>query len=188
MLTFRPSNAVTAEQYERQGNTFEPEIHIGESLNDTIACEWTQHILDKYADEVVAYHIAWMPGDSGISIELQFAATPAGEATLDECLTEYQSGFGKGGYVVKKKQAISKSETHKKVRLLRNRIYRLPSGQYFWYFGRWDRHGNVAGKVESLDRPREKRVVHLEDKIIRRVELENATLIPKDKEPWSMRD
>lgn len=186
MLTFRPKNAVTAEQYESQGNTFDSDIHIIECPDDAISSEWTQHILDKYADEVVAYYIAPMLGDLGFSIELQFARTPAGRTTARECRKEYLGGFRKGGYVPTRKQAISKSEAHKKVRLLMNRMYRLPSGQYFWYYGKWDGHGNLIGKVESIDRPRQNDGIPLENKIVRRTELEQATLIPKGDEPWSM--
>jgi hypothetical protein len=101
-------------------------------------------------------------------------------------LREYQAGFGKGGYVPKKKQALNvKSGPGPRKRLFKNRMYRLPSGQFFWYYALWDGHGNLVGKVEVLDRPR-RGGVPLGNKIIHRSALEEAELIPRGQEPWAL--
>jgi len=174
MLTFRSANAVTAGEFEGQGNCFSPDIHIIESPDDTAASEWTQTILDKYCDQVIAYHIAPIMGDFTYSIELQFASTPAGRAAARECLKEYRSGFRKGGLVPRrKKQKNAKPTTGRRRRLLKNRMYRLRNGTLFWYYSLWDNHGNLIGKVESHDLPSGDGIP-LENKIVSRSELENA--------------
>jgi len=177
---------VTAQEFETQGNYFSPDIHIIETPDDAAASEWTQYILDKYVDAVVAYHIAPMLGGFTFSIELQFAATADGRATARDCLKEYRSGFRKGGVVPRKKK-LSKdvAATERKTRLFMHRMYRLPDGQFFWYFARWDRHGNLIGKVESIDQPHQGGIP-LENRIIHRSDLEKAKLIPKGEEPWTL--
>ena len=58
MISFKPpAQTVSAEEFERRGNLFESDIHIIETPGDTVSSERTQHILDKYADKVVAYYI-----------------------------------------------------------------------------------------------------------------------------------
>ena len=187
MLTFRPpTSAVTAEVFVRQGNDFNPDIHIVATPGDTVAAEWTQRIINKYADMVRVYEIGSMFGTNTFVIELQFAATPEGRAVAQECLREYRRGFGKGGYVPLKKKALNaRAKGEKKNRLLKNRMYRLPDGQFYWYFGLWDGHGNLVGKVAAADPPSADGIL-LENKIIHRSQLEEAVLIPKGEEPWGL--
>ena len=150
-----PPQALTAEEFEHRGNRFESDIHIIETPDDTVSSEWTQHILNKYGSEVSAYHVGTTFSPDSFVIQLQFPSTPEGRATAQECLAEYRRGFEKGGYVPKKKQALNaRKEPGPRKRLYKRRMYRLPDGQSFWYYGLWDRHGNVIGKVEALDRPR----------------------------------
>ncbi len=186
MLTFRSARAMAAKQFESQGNCFSPDIHIIASPDDTTAVEWTQQVLNKYADKVIAYHITPAVLGLAFSIELQFDSTPEGRATARECRREYTRWFGKGGVVARrKKQANAEPRSGRKPRLFVNRMYRLADGQLLWYFGRWDRYGNLVGKVESSDRPRQGHVP-LENKIVNRSELEKAELIPRGEEPWTL--
>ena len=142
-------------------------------------------MLDKYAEKVIAYHIEPVLTEGTFSIELQFAATPQGRAAARECLKECRRGHGKGGYVPQKKRQLNvTAKCSRRPRLQKNRMYRLRSGQLFWYFGLWDGHGNLVGKVVSDDQPFDDGVP-LENKIIHRSELEQAELIPKGKEPWT---
>lgn len=187
MITFiPPATAVTAEDFGRNGNSFAPDLHIIVMPEDVAAAEWTQHILDKYADKAIAYSVGPVFGNDTFVIELQFADTPAGRATAKECVKEYKSGFRKGGDVARrKKEANARKDAGRRPRLLKHRMYLLPDGQYFWYFARCDHHGNVAGKVESVDRPRDSDgSVWLENRIVHRSVLEQSQLIPKGQEPW----
>ena len=57
MLRFkRPANALDADEFQRQGNRFQSDIDIIETPEDTASAEWTQQVLDKYADKVAAYN------------------------------------------------------------------------------------------------------------------------------------
>src|SRR5690606_34969106 len=75
-----------------------------------------------------------------------------------------------------------KAKTTKKTskRLYLYRMYRLPDGEYFFYFGKWDSHGKLIGKVYDGS------VDHLLNKIVHRSLLEESELIPKGEEPWVM--
>ena len=185
MITFQPTaSAITADAFQRQGNSFDPDIHIIATTEDAATAEWTQYILDKYADEVTVYSVMPAFGTDTFVIELQFADTPAGRATARECLREYKSGFRRGGAVVRKKKEVNtKTGPEKRKRLLKDRMYLLPNGQYFWYYAHWDYHGNVIGKVAPIDRPGNGGVP-LESKIIHRSDLEKAEIVPKGQEPW----
>jgi hypothetical protein len=187
MITFKPPvGALTAEEFEGRGNHFESDIHIIETLADSASAEWTQHILDKYADDVIAYYIAPAVGNGTFVIQLQFAATPEGRTVATECRREYLSGFRKGGQVPRKKRELNaKTKPGRRKRLFKDRLYRLPDGTFFWYYALWDCHGNVVGKVEVMDQPRQDSVP-LTNKILHRSELEAAELIPKGEEPWTL--
>lgn len=185
MLSFRSASAVTAEVFESQGNGFEPDIHIVVSTADEADSEWTQTILDKYAGAVIAYYVQPVFDQNTFSIELQFASTSEGRETARRCLSEYKSGFRRGGFVPKKKQQANINVlTGRRRRLLTNRMYRLENGLYFWYFAKWDRHGNLCGKVDACCPRGEDGHISLENKVVHRSELERAVLIPRGEEPW----
>jgi len=74
-----------------------------------------------------------------------------------------------------------------KKKLICNRMYVLEDGKEFWYFGKWDNYGNLVGKVVADDAYlfNSSDKLALENLIIHRTKLENATLVPIGKERWS---
>lgn len=170
-ISLRTHDALPAPEFERRGGRWEPHIHWIVPTHDEIESTFVQALLDKYASKVEAYSILpCLDGDT-FCVELQFHDESVG----DRCRTEYMRGFGKSGCVPKQKQARSQKA---KKRLSSHRMYRLPDGELFFYFAKWDRHGNLVGKVHD------DREGHLRNKIIHRSVLEEAELIPKGEEPW----
>ena len=80
---------------------------------------------------------------------------------------------GKGGAVATMKKSAVK-------RLLRNRMYILLDGTEFFYYARWDGHGNLIGKAltDVGFSPDEEGGIPLENKIIHRSIVEEGHLVP----------
>lgn len=170
-ITFQIDTAITAEEFERRGGEWQPHTHWIVPTHDEIVAEFVQSLLDKYAADVQAYAVSRILDGDTYCVELQFHDDAIGE----HCDREYKRGFSKGGVVPKQKQARSKKT---KKRLYSHRMYRLPDGELFFYFAKWDGHGNLVGKVydEIED--------NLRNKIVHRSVLEESVLIPKGEEPW----
>ena len=119
-----------------------------------------------------------------VRLQEQVAETPSEGSTAQECLNEYKGGLCKDGFVARKKEEVnSNAETNERRRLLKNRMYLLRNGQYFWYIAPWDDHGNRSGMVASNIQPVDGGV-RLEHKIIHHSELEKAEVISEVQEPW----
>lgn len=172
-ITLQIDTAITAQEFERRGGKWQPHIHWIVPTHDEIEANFVQALLDKYAADVESYSILPYLDDDTYCIELQFHD----ESVAERCRTEYIRGFGKGGCVPKQKQKQAPSKKAKK-RLYTNRMYRLPDGEYFFYYEKWDHHGNLVGKVyDEIEG-------HLRNKILHRSVLEESVLIPKGEEPW----
>jgi len=78
--------------------------------------------------------------------------------------------------VTKKKAASVKSRK----RLYRNRMYILPDGTEFYYFARWDNHGNLVGKSLTEDgfSLNEEGYLPVVSKIVHRSIVEEGDLVP----------
>lgn len=170
-ISLRTNHALTASEFERRGGDWNPQIHWIVPTNDEAVSTLVQSLLDKHATSIEAYSILLCFDNDTCSIELQFHDESVGE----RCQQQYIRGFRKGGCIPKQKQAQAKGA---KKRVYSNRMYRLPDGECFFYFAKWDRHGNLVGKVlDDIEG-------HLRNKIVHRSILENSVLIPKGDEPW----
>lgn len=170
-ITFHIHDALSAPEFERRGGKWSPQIHLTVPTHDEIEAQFVQGLLDKYSEHVEAYFIAPVFDGQTYSVELQFRD----DDVADRCAKEYRSGFGKGGAVPRAKQAKPKKATK---RLLKNRMYRLPDGELFWFYAKWDGHGNLMGKIcDPLEDC-------LHNKVVHRSVLESAEMIPKGEEPW----
>lgn len=98
-----------------------------------------------------------------------------------QCNQEYVRGWRKGGAVAtKKKAAHLKSQK----RLFRNRMYILPDGTEFFYYARWDGHGNLIGMAltDVGFSPNEEGGIPLENKVVHRSIVERGALVPTGNE------
>lgn len=171
-ISFKSGNATDADSFVRRGGEWSPDIHWIVPTLDHIEADFVQQLLDKCASEVEVYAILPFLDSDTFSVELQFR----NKSVADQCRAEYQKGFAKGGCVPKAKKA--KPSTSRR-RIFKNRMYRLGDGEFFWYFEKWDHHGNVIGKIyDPLD-------ARLQNKIVHRSLLEDAELVPSGEEPWT---
>lgn len=170
-VSFQFHDALSAPDFERQGGKWDPHVHWILPTNDEIEADFVQRLLNKYCEHVEAYFIHPVFDNDTFSVELQFCDQEIGK----RCHREYMRGFGKGGAVPKAKQARPNKA---KKRLYKNRMYRLPDGEMFWYYALWDHHGSLMGKIYDGINDR------LQNKIVHRSVLESAELIPKGEEPW----
>lgn len=159
---------------------WKPDCHWIVQPGEPIEAEFVQGLLDKYASEVRAYAIS-MIGGGVYCVALQFADPAVGE----RCNLEYRRGWRKGGGVAAKKKAAN---GHTKKRLPQNRMYILPDGTEFFYYGRWDQHGNLIGKVltDVGYVVNKQGFIPLENKIVHRSVVEQGTLVPKGKERFGI--
>lgn len=173
-VVFQFQDALSAPEFEKRGGKWNPHVHWIVPTNDEIEADFVQGLLDKYSKHVEAYFIQSVFDPETFCVELQFRD----EEVAENCRKEYMRGFGKGGAVPKAKQALPKKA---KKRLYKNRMYRLPDGQLFWYYALWDHHGNLIGKIKD------ELAGCLCNKIIHRSVLEEAEMLPKGEEPWILR-
>lgn len=172
-LKLPTGNALSATEFERRGGEWNPHVHWIVPTHEPIEASFVQRLIDEFASEVEAYSALPIFRKETFCIELQFRDDDVGK----RCSQKYLRAFRKGGEVVKTKQALA---TKPKKRLYRNRMYRLPDGELFWYFMKYDGHGFLSGWVyNSLED-------ELETKVVHRSVLEQAELIRKGKEPWAM--
>jgi len=157
---------------------FNPECHRIIQPGEPVEAGFVQRILDKYASEVKAYAITQF-GCTYV-VELQFVDSAVG----NQCNTEYVRGWRKGGEVATKKKAACR-KAQKRLRC--NRMYILPDGTEFFYYCKWDGHGNLMGKVrdESNVSPPEG-FVQLTNRIVHRTILEQADLVPEGEERFRL--
>lgn len=176
MIALKTGNAVHASQLRDQ---FEPQCHWMLQPGEPIEAEFVQGILDKYGPAVKAYSI--MQIGSSYCVELQFADPVVGE----QCNREYVRGWRKGGVVATKKKAANGKARQ---RLLCHRMYILPDGTEFFYYARWDGHGNLIGKVLADTRfsPDSPEGVPLQNRIVHRSVVEKGVLVPKGEERFSI--
>lgn len=174
-ISLRTHDALSAPDFERKGGRWAPHIHWIVPTCDDIESTFVQSLLDKYATDLEAYSILPVFDNDTFCVELQFHDESVGE----RCRTEYIRAFLKGGVVVaRKKQAREGLPTNARKRLFSHRMYRLPNGEMFFYYAKWDFHGNLVGKVyDEIEG-------NLRKKIIHRSVLEEAELVPRGKEPW----
>jgi len=166
-------NALDAAEFTRRGGEWNPDVHIIVPNADEAESLFVQDLLDKNATDIESYAVAPCLGPDVFSVELQFRNKSVG----NEFRKAYRRGFGKGGVVPKAKQTKSRAA---KRRLPTHRMYKLRDGEFFWYFAKWDSHGNVVGKIyDPL-------ADCLENKVVHRSVLEEAELVPKGEEPWSL--
>ena len=174
MISFPAGNALSADQFEKQGNKFKPEMQLIVTPAMELESAYIKKLLNKYSPEFLAYWIEEAVGGS-YSVEIQFK----NKATANNALKEYNKAFKKGGEIYEEKKKMA-SKAKKK--LICNRMYVLEDGKEFWYFGKWDNYGVFADDAylfNSSDK------LALENLIIHRTKLENATLVPIGKERWS---
>lgn len=170
-ISFKVHSALDAAEFVRRGGVWEPDIHIVVPVGDEIEAQFVQSVLDKYASHVETYAIGPCLDADTFSVELQFQD----KAIAGQCRAEYRRGFGKGGVVPKAKQTRPQKA---KKRLHKHRMYQLQDGELFWYYAKWDNHGNLVGKIYD---PQDDR---LHNKVIHRSVLEQAELVQKGDEPW----
>ena len=179
MISFPAGNALSADQFEKQGNKFKPEMQLIVTPAMELESAYIKKLLNKYSPEFLAYWIEEAVGGS-YSVEIQFK----NKATANNALKEYNKAFKKGGDIYEEKKKMA-SKAKKK--LICNRMYVLEDGKEFWYFGKWDNYGNLVGKVVADDAYlfNSSDKLAIENLIIHRTKLENATLVPIGKERWS---
>ena len=169
MLRLNTFDAVTAPELEELGGTWKPNTHWIVPVEEDIERNFVQSLLDKYAPHLEAYFICEAVGS--YCIELQFCDSDVGT----QCNTEYLKAFRKNGVVTNAKKALDSKPTK---RIYKNRMYALPDRTLYWYYAKWDGHGNVVGKVyDSL-------TGCLENKVVHRSVLEQSMLLRKGTEPW----
>lgn len=94
-----PTHIKTVEQFERDGNTFEPQAHFtgrwDYKLGD-VELGVIQLLIYKYQDFIAVQHCS-SPLPGMFSVELQFNDLDAWR----KCLKEYQDSFTKSGNIKK---------------------------------------------------------------------------------------
>ena len=172
MISLTTGSAVHARELTED---WKPQCHWIVQPGEPIEAEFVQGLLDKYGPEVKAYAITEF-GDS-FCVELQFTDPAIGE----QCNLDYVRGWRKGGKVALKKKAAN---SNSRKRLFRNRMYILPDGTDFFYYARWDGHGNLIGKVltEAGTSPDEEGYIHFENMIVHRSIVEQGSLVPRGHE------
>ena len=172
MISLKTGTAVHASELE---DKWAPQCHWIVQPGEPIEAEFVQSLLDKYGPQVKAYAISQF--GTSFCVELQFRDSTIGE----QCNPEYVKGWRKGGTVATKKKAANGKS---KKRLPCKRMYVLPDGTEFFYYARWDGHGNLIGKVltDAGLSPDESGFVRLENKIVHRSVVENGILVPKGQE------
>lgn len=173
MITLKTGSAVHASHLQEKWN---PHCHWIVQSGEPIEAEFIQRLLDKYGPELKAYAINPCFGGTHC-VELQFADSVVGK----QCNQEYVRGWRKGGAVATKKKAVN-SKARK--RLPHSRMYILPDGTEFFYYARWDSHGNLIGKVltEAGFEPNNDGFTPLENRIVHRSVVEQGSLVPKGEE------
>lgn len=168
MITLKTGSAVHATQLTDE---WKPQCHWIVQSGEPIEAEFVQNLLDKYGAQLKAYAVT--PFGSSHCVELQFVDSGVGE----QCNQEYVRGWGKGGAVATKEKSAS---VKSRKRLLRNRMYILPDGTEFFYYARWDGHGNLIGKTltDVGFSPDEEGYIPLEDRIVHRSIAEEGDLVP----------
>jgi hypothetical protein len=171
MLSLRIGSAVHASHISADG--WNPQCHWIVHPEDTIAAEFVESLLDKYGPGMKAYAITPLLGGC-FCVELQFVDPILGR----QCNLEYVQGWRKGGAVAREKKAANIKAGK---RLFRHRMYVLPDGTEFCYFGRWDGHGNLIGKVltDAGYSPDEEGIIPIENRIVHRSVVEQGFLVPK---------
>lgn len=181
MISFKVGKAVTAQVYEQKGEEFDPQFHVIVTPVMELESEFVKKLLSKYTDHMVAYMVLHLEGGS-YCLEIQYDDDEIGQ----NLMAEYDKAFKKGGEIYEEKKKL---KSKAKRRLICDRMYILEDGREFWYYGKWDNFGNLVGKVLSDEgyRPNPKGKIMLENMIIHRSRLENAQIVPIDKERWSLR-
>ncbi len=171
------TEATTAPVFRLFAGKWEPTRHLVLMPQDPIVMEAELALIEAVAPHVEAYALKGAIAGQGLSLELQFK-DEAGDRFFRK---EWQKRHGKGGRIPKAKQRLNK-KTPK--RLYVNRMYRFPDGEHFYYFAKWDGHGNLCGKVVCKTNPDGS--ILLANKIVHRSALADAQLIPRGEEPWSL--
>lgn len=83
----------TAEQFEREGNTFDPQAHFTGDRRNLLELRFVNHLILKYSDSIVAYHYQSVHGPIGFSAELQFVD----DDIAMRCVREYDAAFTPSG-------------------------------------------------------------------------------------------
>ena len=71
MISFPAGNALSADQFEKQGNKFKPEMQLIVTPAMELESAYIKKLLNKYSPEFLAYWIEEAVGGS-YSVEIQF--------------------------------------------------------------------------------------------------------------------
>jgi hypothetical protein len=82
-----PETAKPAEEWEGQGNDFDPELHFTGAMDDRKEVKFVQRLLDRHGSGLAAY-FCYQPLPGMFSLELQFHD----RQTMLACRREYQKG------------------------------------------------------------------------------------------------
>ncbi len=160
-------NAIEAPAWQRQGNKFEPTMHLVGGKPDL---KWTLNILREHAESVVAYSVGDNPVISFFSIELQFRSAEA----MRECRKLVNKGRRK-----RTPQVQGNPPLHQ--RLQTGCMYVLPDGREFLLMGKWD-EGSRWGKVIVANHGDNLILANqfVPDDVLRR-----CPVVPKDEQMWA---
>ena len=175
-ITFRKHKAVTAATFEKRGGEWNPHAHFVVPTHNEEEAKVVQDLLDRYGKDVEAYAIDTVGDAETFSIELQFRD----DDVATKCLKEYRSS--KNALKKRKKETPKKAATSAaKKRLYKDRMYRLPDGELFWYYADWDANTAMGKVLDPLNGPRA-----VTNKFYRREDLRECDVLPKGEEPWKM--
>lgn len=167
----------SAQEYEAQGNVFDPQLHFVENERDSRTFRWLTELVEKYDPFIVAHSLGTDPSSGTVSVELQFGT----DARLEmlKCRKEYQKGPPK-----RPKVGFDQGRLHQRLR--NGRFYLLPDKRPFLLLGIWDSHGNRWGKVQT-GTPRQDGSVPVMNEFVPEEVLRRCPLIPRDEEPFGLK-